>query len=109
MMNMKAELLSSLKTEIAGIFQKELDNALAGEFGVIKSELQAIKMETASNATILRSDMETIKTTVSDIEHGLSACSDDIACLQNTAQRTQTQEEWGEPRGKKSVWTWKRE
>lgn len=87
MMDMKAELLSLLKTEIDGLFQKELKNALAVEFGVIKSELQVVKMEIASNTATLRSDMETIKTTVSDMERGLSTCSDDIASLQNTVHK----------------------
>lgn len=41
MMDMEAELLSSLKPEIDGLFQKELKDALAVEFGVIKLELQA--------------------------------------------------------------------
>jgi len=46
MMDMKAEILSSLKMEIAGLFQIELKTALAAEFGVIKSELQAVKSQT---------------------------------------------------------------
>lgn len=41
MMDMEAELLSSLKPEIDGLFQKELKDALAVEFDVIKLELQA--------------------------------------------------------------------
>lgn len=86
MMDMKAELLSSLKMEIAGLFQSELKNALAAEFGVIKTELQAVKAEIANNTAILRSDLETVKTTMSEMERGLSACSDDVTSLQNTVR-----------------------
>lgn len=35
-MKAEAEVLSSLKMEIAGLFQTELNNTLAVEFGVIK-------------------------------------------------------------------------
>lgn len=69
-MEMKAEILSSLKMEIASLFQTELKGALAAEFGVIKSELQAVKTEIANNTAVLDSDLETIKTTVSDMEQG---------------------------------------
>lgn len=86
-MEMKAEILSSLKMEIVSLFQTELKSALAVEFGVIKSELQAVKTEIANNTAVLRSDLETIKTTVSDMERGLSAGSGDITSLQDSVNK----------------------
>lgn len=59
-MDIKAEILSSLKMEIIGLFQTELKSALGEEFGEIKSELQAVKTEIANNTAVLRSNLETI-------------------------------------------------
>ena len=86
-MDMKTEILSSLKKEIAGLFQTELKSALASEFGVIRSELQEVKAAIANNTAALRADLEKVSTTVSDMERGLSACSDDVTSLQHTVQK----------------------
>ncbi|KAI2645987.1 LINE-1 retrotransposable element ORF1 protein [Labeo rohita] len=86
-MDLKAELITSIKMEITALFQTELKNALSNEFDTLKSELQAVKSEIASNASALRSDLETIKTTVSDMERGLSSCSDNATVLQNTVHK----------------------
>ena len=42
---MEVKLLSVRKPKVAGLLQKELRDALAVEFGVIKLDLQAVKME----------------------------------------------------------------
>ncbi|MCI4378198.1 hypothetical protein PGIGA_G00213240 [Pangasianodon gigas] len=86
-MDLKAELISSIKMEVTAVFHTELKNVLANEFDTVKSELQAVKSEIASNASALRSDLETIRTTISDMERGLSGCSDDITVLQNTVHK----------------------
>lgn len=86
-MDLKAELISSIKMEITALFQTELKNVLSNEFDTVKSELQAVKSEIACNASALRSDLETIKTTISDMERGLSGCSDDVTELQNTVRK----------------------
>lgn len=86
-MDMKTEILSSLKKELAGLFQTELKSALTSEFGVIKSELQAVKTAIADNTAVLHTDMEKVKSTVSDMERGLSACSDDVTLLQDTVRK----------------------
>ncbi|KAL0151130.1 hypothetical protein M9458_053643 [Cirrhinus mrigala] len=67
-MDLKAELIASIKMEITALFQTELKNALSNKFDTLKSELQAVKSEIASNASALRSDLETIKMTVSDMD-----------------------------------------
>lgn len=86
-MDMKTEILSSLKTEITGIFQAELKSALTAEFDMIKLELQALKTGIANNTAALQADMDKVKSTVSDMEQGLSACSDEITSLQNVVQK----------------------
>lgn len=86
-LEIKAELISSIKTEITSLFQKELKTALSNEFEMVKAELQAVKSEIASNASAVRSDLEAIKTTVSEMERGLSSCSDDVTELQNTVRK----------------------
>lgn len=85
-MDMKAEILPSLKSEISGIFQAELKSALTAEFGVIKLELQALKTDIASSTAALRADVEKVKTTVSDVEHGLSVCSDEVTSLRDAVK-----------------------
>lgn len=59
-MDLKAEILSSLKMEMTGLFQTELKSALAAEFGEIKSELQVVKTKITNNTAVSRSDLETI-------------------------------------------------
>lgn len=86
-MDLKTEILSSLKKEISGLFQTELKSALASEFGVIRSELQEVKTAIENNTAALRADLEKVSTTVSDMERGLSACSDDVTSLQHTVQK----------------------
>ncbi len=86
-MDMKTEILSSLKMEIAGLFQTELKRTLTAEFDVIKSELQAVRTAIANNTAALRGDIEKVKTTVTDMERGLFACSDDVTSLQDTVQK----------------------
>lgn len=78
---MKAEILSSLKEDIATLFRSELKTVLAEEFENIKSELQAVRTELANNTAAIRSEVETMKTTMSHMEAGLSSCSDDVTSL----------------------------
>lgn len=52
---MKAEILSSLKEDIATLFRSELKTVLAEEFENIKSELQAVRTELANNTAAIRS------------------------------------------------------
>lgn len=78
---MKAEILSSLKEDIATLFRSELKTVLAEEFENIKSELQPVRTELANNTTAIRSEVETMKTTMSHMELGLSSCSDNVTSL----------------------------
>lgn len=84
---MKEELLSSIKTEMTTLFQTELKSIMSKEFDGIRSELQAVRQEIANNTSAFRSDLEVIRTTVSDMERGLSGCSDDITELQNSVRK----------------------
>lgn len=86
-MVMKEELLSSIKTEMTTLFQTELKSIMAKEFDGVKLELQAVRQEIANNTSAFRSELEVIRTTVSDMERGLSGCSDDIMELQNSVRK----------------------
>uniref|UniRef100_A0AAR2JRM7 L1 transposable element RRM domain-containing protein n=1 Tax=Pygocentrus nattereri TaxID=42514 RepID=A0AAR2JRM7_PYGNA len=87
MTDIKTELLLSVKAEMTKLFQTEFKSIMAEEFNGVKSELQAVRQEIASNTSALRSDLDLIRTTVSDMERGLSGCSDDITELQNTVRK----------------------
>lgn len=95
---MKAEILSSLKDDIATLFRSELKTVLAEEFENIKSELQAVRTELANNTAAIRSEVETMKTTMSHMEVGLSSCSDDVTSLLTKVGKLET--EVGNLRGK---------
>lgn len=95
---MKAEILSSLKEDIATLFRSELKTVLAEEFENIKSELQAVRTELANNTAAIRSEVETMKTTMSHMEVGLSSCSDDVTSLLTKVGKLET--EVGNLRGK---------
>lgn len=81
--DLKIELLSSIKAEMTELFQREVTKVIMSEIEGVKAELRSVKQEIANNTVALRSDLDTVKTTVSDIERGLSGCSDDITTLQS--------------------------
>lgn len=86
----KAEILSLLKNDIPTLLRVELKAVLSDEFNNMRSELQAVKTEVVGNITLLRSDFETMKKTVTEIEHGLSTCSDDVTTLQKSVRELET-------------------
>lgn len=106
--DLKADILPSLKEDIAMLLQSELKTALAEDFENIKFELLAVKTELANNTAAIHSNVET-KTTVSHMELGLSSCSDDMTLLltrrETSRQKLVTcwknvsiwKEEWGDP------------
>lgn len=78
--DLKTEILPSLKEDIAMLLQSELKTALAEDFENIKFELLAVKTELAKNTAAIHSNVE-MKTTVSHMELGLSSCSEDVTLL----------------------------
>ncbi|CAB1440163.1 unnamed protein product [Pleuronectes platessa] len=70
----KAELLSSLRVEMAAIFKTELQAALTETLSSIKTELQAVKSELSSSITNIQSEVRTLKNTVEafNLERSLS-------------------------------------
>lgn len=88
---MKTEILSALRTDISALLRSELKSTLAEEFEGIKTELQAVKAEVVNNITLLRSDLDTVKQTVSEMEKGLTVCSDDMTELQTSVRKLQTE------------------
>lgn len=89
--DLKAEILTALKTDIDMLLRSELKSALAEDFENIKSELQAVKTELANNTAAIRSDVETMKTTVAHMEQGLSSCSDDVTSLLTKVGKLETE------------------
>lgn len=89
-MRMKAEILSSLKSDIATLIRSELKSVLAEEFNELKTELQAVKLELSNNTSVLRSDLDSMKTNMADMERGLSTCSDDVVVLQTAVGKLES-------------------
>lgn len=49
------------------LFQREVTKVITSEIEGVKAELQSVKQEIANNTAALRSDLDTVKTTVSDM------------------------------------------
>ena len=79
--DLKVEILTSLKKDISALIRSELKTFLVEEFETVKYELHAVRTEVANNTAAIRSEVETMKTTISEVEHGLSSCSDNVASL----------------------------
>lgn len=87
----KADILSSLKSDISSVIKQELKNALAEDFDTIKSELQAMRSEIASSAAATRSEIDQMKENIKDVEGGLSTWSDEMVTLQATVTKLTSQ------------------
>lgn len=79
----KAEILSSLKADIAMLLWSELKSALAEDFDNIKYGLQAVKVELVNNTAAIRCKV--------DIEQSLSSCSDDVTSLLTKVGKLETE------------------
>lgn len=66
--SLKAEILSSLRSELAEIFRTELRSMLGDDLSTIKSELQVVKVEFSNTMVSMQSGMSTLKSTVKDME-----------------------------------------
>lgn len=91
MSDTKAELLTSIKEDISVLLRSELKDILAEEFGRLKIEIQAVKNEVVSNISLLRSDLDCVKNTVTDMELSLTTCSDDVSSLQTIVGKLQAE------------------
>lgn len=79
---LKAEILASLEEDIVVLRQSEFENLSTEEFEAVKSELHAVKAELANNAAIIRSEVDVMKTPLSEMQRGFSSCSDVVTLLQ---------------------------
>uniref|UniRef100_A0A3B5PXM2 L1 transposable element RRM domain-containing protein n=1 Tax=Xiphophorus maculatus TaxID=8083 RepID=A0A3B5PXM2_XIPMA len=86
---MKADILLSLRGDIAKVIRDELKGALAEDFQAIRSELQAVRSEIANNSKAIQAEMDIIKTEVRDLQGGLSTWSDQVTSLQSTVTSLQ--------------------
>lgn len=89
--SLKSEILLSLKTEISAVIKSEMKNALANDFDFLKNELQALKAEVKNNTAAIHSEIDQVKTTVRNMETGLSAWSDEVVTLRNTVNSLKTE------------------
>lgn len=82
--DLKVEILTSLKKDIAVLLRSDLKAVLAEEFEAVKSELHTVKTEVTSNTATIRSEVETMKTVI-------SSCSDDVTSLQTKICKLETE------------------
>lgn len=77
--DLKAVILAALRPDISFILKSELKEALSEESQAVKNEL-----------AVFYTELDTVKITVSDMEQGLSACSDDMTTLQAMVKKLET-------------------
>ncbi|KAL6480098.1 hypothetical protein MHYP_G00111310 [Metynnis hypsauchen] len=82
---LRADSLASLKMDISAIIKSELKSE---EFSSLKSELKEVKAETVNSTTAIRTEMDAMKHTVSDIEEGLSSWSSEGSNPEKAEQKT---------------------
>ena len=87
----KADVLSSLRGDLANMLRKEVKSALAKEFGLLKSELQAVRSEITTNTIAIRAEMDQIKGDIKDVGEGLSTWSDEVNSLQTVVTTLKSQ------------------
>ncbi|KAI4898502.1 hypothetical protein NFI96_008802 [Prochilodus magdalenae] len=73
---------AALKSELVTAVVAELQTALKEHHSKIQAELQEMKSELTRDFASMRSELAGIKTTVSEVEHSLSTCTDDMVALQ---------------------------
>ncbi|KAL6476284.1 hypothetical protein MHYP_G00147830 [Metynnis hypsauchen] len=83
---LKLELLASLRKDIADIFKKELQDTLGDVLSSIQLDLQAVKTQLAHYKAANDATMSKLKSTVGEMEHALTECSDDIAVMKATIE-----------------------
>ncbi len=88
-----ADILSSLRTDIRSIIKEEMKNVLSEDFNHLKSELQAMRGELANNTAAIRSEMDSMKANIKDVEGGLSTWSDEMVDLKQTVAEFKNQME----------------
>lgn len=75
---MKVDILTSLRVNISVVIRSELKNVLSEDFSFLKIEMKELRSKIANNMVVIRSDMDKMKTTISDVEVGLSTWSDEF-------------------------------
>ncbi|KAL7841493.1 hypothetical protein SRHO_G00251840 [Serrasalmus rhombeus] len=85
---LRADVLASLKTDI---IKSELNSAHAEELSSLKSELKEVKTEIVNTTAAIRTEMDAMKHTVSDMEAGLSSWSSEVIELRTTAAGLKTE------------------
>uniref|UniRef100_A0A096LVD8 L1 transposable element RRM domain-containing protein n=1 Tax=Poecilia formosa TaxID=48698 RepID=A0A096LVD8_POEFO len=87
----KAELLTPLREEMAGIFKTQLEMALTNNLIQIKLELHGVKTELSASITAIRSEVDALKVTVADMDGQLSSRTDDVVSLKSDLVRLSAQ------------------
>ncbi|KAK1893749.1 LINE-1 retrotransposable element ORF1 protein [Dissostichus eleginoides] len=87
----KADVLSSLRGDLANMLREEVKNALAKEFGLLKSELQAVRSEITTNTIAIWAEMDQMKGDIKDVGEGLSTWSDEVNLLQTVVTTLKSQ------------------
>ena len=88
---LKSDILRSLKADISVVIKSKQKNALADDFNVLKTEIQAVKLEIINNTAAIHSEMDKMKATIKDVEGGLSTWSDEVTTLQTVVSDLKTE------------------
>lgn len=87
----KADVLISLRNDIASIIKEEVKAALAEDFATLRREIQDTKTEISRNTAAMRAEVDNVKANMAVMEEGLSAWSDKVVAMQQTVTTLETQ------------------
>ena len=64
--------------DVSAVIKSELKDTLAEDFNFLKCALKKVKSEIVNNTMAIRSVMDNIKATISEMEEGLSTWSGEV-------------------------------
>lgn len=66
--DLKTDILTSLRQDIAAVIQQEVRSALAVSFDSLKRDIQDVKAEINSNTTTIRAELDQVRANIKSVE-----------------------------------------
>lgn len=66
--DLKMDILTSLRQDIAAVIQQEIRSALADSFDSLKRDIQDVKAEINSNTTTIRAELDQVRANIKSVE-----------------------------------------
>uniref|UniRef100_A0A3P8NVD0 L1 transposable element RRM domain-containing protein n=1 Tax=Astatotilapia calliptera TaxID=8154 RepID=A0A3P8NVD0_ASTCA len=84
--DLKTDILTSLRQDIAAVIQQEVRSALADSFDSLKRDIQDVKAEMVQLGSPGRAELDQVSANVKSVEAGLSNWSNEMVAVQDTME-----------------------